>query len=127
MLLKNTSRRLITINLPKDPETGKLPEPIMIKQAGASVEVPDAICKTPFVRHMIKIGDLVNDVVIPDEIEEEIKDVVVDEKVDLIKSVKKMSKTDLIAFADEQGIEFDEEANKETILEIVLSVLQSGE
>lgn len=66
MLLKNNSKRLITVNVPlfkKDPKTEK---DVFYKYEGTRilpgknppVEIPDEVCKNKFVKALIKSNDL---------------------------------------------------------------------
>ena len=57
MLLKNQKARLVTIN--GRFENGQRVEKYQIKPGrNPAVEVPDALCKTPFVQNLIKDGTL---------------------------------------------------------------------
>jgi hypothetical protein len=66
MLLKNTDRRLITINRPDGKPIQLLPGD------NPAVEVPDELCKSHFVKTLIKSGAL--SVQLPDEDEDEDED-----------------------------------------------------
>lgn len=56
MNLKNASARLITVNGPsKDGEQQKFR---ILPGDNPAVEVPDALCKSDFVKNLIEIGDL---------------------------------------------------------------------
>jgi hypothetical protein len=58
MLLKNTKARLITINGPY--ENGARTKKYQIKPGeNPAVEVPDKLCKSPFVKALIDDGTLV--------------------------------------------------------------------
>lgn len=59
MLLKNLSRRLITINGPMS-TAGLHDEHYPIKPGdNPAVEVPDTLCTSDFVKHLLKTGDLI--------------------------------------------------------------------
>lgn len=65
MLLKNVSRRLITVNMPvtrKDKKTGKdvtkMEGVKILPGENPAVEIPDDICKNAFVKALIKDGSL---------------------------------------------------------------------
>lgn len=68
MLLKNTSRRLITINVPgKD---GKNVATKILPGENPAVEIPDELGKTKFVKALIKDGSLSIQLPVEDDDEE---------------------------------------------------------
>lgn len=59
MLLRNLSRRLITVNGPMS-ATGNHDEHYPIKPGdNPAVEVPSSLCTSDFVQHLLKTGDLI--------------------------------------------------------------------
>ena len=125
MFLKNASARLITINsantLVKDIE-GKVTDVIAGKSydlmpAGKAVEVPDSLCnENKFVKALLSTGDIVKTVEEDDS----------DSEVEI--EITKMTKGQLIDFADANGIETDASAKKADILaDIELALEADGE
>ena len=117
MLLKNTARRLITISTPlvtqKDEVTGKIigatkGECYDVKPAGKSVKVPDALCSTPYVKALLKTGDLI--AVDEVEIEE-----------DEPSEFEGMTKADLVEYAELEGVEIKSTMSKSAIIAAIES------
>jgi len=60
MLLRNNSKRLITINGTLDTKNGRYPKAYQIKPGNnPAVEVPDDLCGSSFVKGLIESGDLI--------------------------------------------------------------------
>ena len=59
MLLKNNRARLITINAPTK-QAGQPFTAINLIPAGPAVDVPDKLCKSPYVKALIECGDVTN-------------------------------------------------------------------
>lgn len=58
MLLKNNAKRLITINAPMT-EAGYSEFYDVLPGENPPTEVPDALCKSDFVKNLINIGELI--------------------------------------------------------------------
>lgn len=118
MLLKNTAKRLITVSSPlitqKDEVTGKIigaskGETYDIMPAGKAVKVPDALCSTPYVKALLKTGDLIA-----------VADVVIEE--DEPSEFEGMSKAELAEYAELEGIEVTARMSKSAIIAAIESV-----
>lgn len=113
MLLKNNSKRLITINEPLDTDKDKEGNIIgatagaayNLMPAGPAVSVPDSLCESRYVKALIELGEVL---ISEDEAEDEEEG----DEFDLAK----MTKAELVAFAEENKIEVNSGDVKATIL-----------
>lgn len=114
MLLKNNSRRLITINVPLFKEDPKIKKQVFHKYQGTkilpgnnpAVEIPDDVCDNKFVKSLIKTGDLL---VVLDE----------DNDGDTDDDLSKKTKDELIAIAEMMGLEAKSSMNKADIISLI--------
>lgn len=104
MLLKNTQARLITINGAFDSKQGRRIESFQVKPGkNPSVEVPDELCKTAFVKSLIESGALL---VESSQVVEEVPEVPSEEEE--LSLYDGMDKAQLKALCDEAGIDYVE-------------------
>lgn len=114
MLLKNNSRRLITINVPLFKEDPKTKKQVFHKYQGTqikpgknpAVEIPDEVCKSKFVKSLINSGDLI---VVLDE----------DNDGDTDDDLSKKTKDELIAIAEMMGLEVSSSLKKAEIISLI--------
>lgn len=129
MLLKNNSRRLITLNeqmiVDRDADGGivgaRYPKKHLIKPASKAVEVPDEFKTVKFVQALIEDGSIavIGDVVDADIVEET-------SGADDAFEVFKMSKDELEAFAKENfNIDLDKRKGVEKLRDEVAALLEA--
>lgn len=115
MLLRNNSKRLITINGTLDTANGRYPKAYQIKPGNnPAVEVPDDLCESSFVSGLIASGDLIalsQAVAAPTESEH------TDE-------LDTMTKADLTALAESMGVEVADRWTKAQLIDAIRSAAQ---
>ena len=109
MLLKNNSKRLITLNIPVEVKEGEKPkhQGIQIKPGNnPAVEIDEELGKSKFVRALVKSGDLI--VVLDEDNDGETED-----------DLSSKTKVQLIEIAEMMDLEVSLSMNKSEIIALI--------